>query len=189
VHLRQRVLLVGVCLFVCHITCAAAPSPANVTSSVTTLRWEDLVPELDRTGIIATAPPPVHDYLSGESGPAAQQPLNFAVNTALNGRSVRLPGFMVPLDLDPLGHVSEFLLVPYIGACIHVPPPPPNQVIYVTLKTHLAVASPYSAFWVTGRIEVSTTHSAMAITAYTIRADDVEPYEKPGQPTAGAVAP
>jgi hypothetical protein len=39
---------------------------------------------------------------------------------------------------------------------------------------------------VTGRIEVSTTHSAMAITAYTIRADDVQPYKKADQPSAGA---
>jgi uncharacterized protein len=182
-------LLVGVCLAVFDVVGAAAPdasSAANVIPAVATLRWEDLVPAQDRTGKVVTAPPPIHDYLSGESGPAAQQPLDFAVNDALNGQSVRLPGFIVPLDLDSSGNVSEFLLVPYVGACIHVPPPPPNQIVYVTLKTHLAVASSYSPFWVTGRIEVSTTHSAMAITAYTIRADDVQPYKKADQPSAGA---
>ncbi|MEA3182306.1 MAG: uncharacterized protein QOI59_5829 [Gammaproteobacteria bacterium] len=147
------------------------------------------MPEQDRTNSFAAPPPPVHDYLSGESGPAAQQPLNFAVNATLNGRSVRLPGFIVPLDLDSSGYVSEFLLVPYVGACIHVPPPPPNQIVYVTLKTHVPVVSAYSAFWVTGRIEVSTTHSALAITAYTIHADEIRPYGKPDPTSAGTVQP
>jgi uncharacterized protein len=147
------------------------------------------VPEQNRTNSFATPPAPLHDYLSGESGPAAQQPLNFTVNAALNGRNVRLPGFIVPLDLDSSGTVAEFLLVPYVGACIHVPPPPPNQIVYVTLKTRRPVGSIDVAVWVSGRIEVATTHSALAITAYTLRADEVWPYSRadptstqPGRP-------
>jgi hypothetical protein len=152
-----------------------SPLPAD-SPPATTLKWDELLPVQERTGRAMTAPPPQHDYLSGESGPAAQQPLDFAVNAALDGRHIRLPGFIVPLDFDPSGKVSEFLLVPYVGACIHVPPPPPNQVIYVILRTPFAVKSLYSPFWVTGRMQVSTTRSAMAVTAYTVRADDVQPY-------------
>ena len=73
-----------------------------------------------------------HDYL-GESGPAAvQQSANAPVNTELDGKQVKIPGFIVPLDVAKDGTVSEFFLVPYFGACIHVPPPPPNQIVYVT---------------------------------------------------------
>ncbi len=52
---------------------------------------------------------------------------------ALNKKLVSVPGFMVPLE-DDADQVSEFLLVPFAGACIHVPPPPPNQMIYVKLR-------------------------------------------------------
>ena len=52
------------------------------------------------------------------------------LNEALNGAYVKLPGFIVPLEIASEG-VSDFILVPYLGACIHVPPPPPNQLVFV----------------------------------------------------------
>jgi hypothetical protein len=52
-------------------------------------------------------------------------------NKKLDGKTVKIPGYIVPLDHIGFG-VVEFMLVPFIGACIHVPPPPPNQLIYVT---------------------------------------------------------
>jgi len=51
----------------------------------------------------------------------------------LDGRDVKLPGYVLPLDFDGT-LVKSFLLVPYVGACIHVPPPPPNQIVFVQLK-------------------------------------------------------
>jgi hypothetical protein len=54
------------------------------------------------------------------------------IEPKMNGKNVRITGFVAPLDND-LGHVKEFLLVPFFGQCIHVPPPPSNQVIYVQL--------------------------------------------------------
>ena len=53
---------------------------------------------------------------------------------SLNGQYVKLPGYVVPLESDAGGLLSEFLLVPYYGACIHVPPPPSNQIVYVRLN-------------------------------------------------------
>jgi uncharacterized protein len=178
VHLRQPALLAGACLIACYLVPA---SSTEQPAAAVILRWDELAP--DRANAFAAPPAPVHDYLSGESGPAAQQSLDFTVNRALEGQTVAIPGFIVPLDLDPSGSLAEFLLVPYVGACIHVPPPPPNQVVLVTLRQHIAPVSPYSAFWVTGRMEVSTTHSALAITAYTLRAESIRPYE---QPAAGS---
>jgi uncharacterized protein len=178
----RGLLFVGACLFgtVCGaeepVTNSATDGNAALT---TTLKWDELLPVQERTGRTAEPPPPVHDYLSGESGPAAkQQVADVAVNTALDGRRIRLPGFIVPLEWDPSGRVSEFLLVPYVGACIHVPPPPPNQIVYVVLRTPFPMGSLYLPVWVTGLMQVSTTRSSLAVTAYTVRADDVRAYEQ-----------
>jgi hypothetical protein len=56
------------------------------------------------------------------------------VNKELDGRQVALSGYLLPLDFSGKS-VSDFLLVPYVGACIHVPPPPPNQIVFAHLKT------------------------------------------------------
>jgi len=50
----------------------------------------------------------------------------------IEGKLIRVPGYVVPLLGDFGGDfetLEEFLLVPVYGMCIHVPPPPPNQVI------------------------------------------------------------
>lgn len=64
------------------------------------------------------------NYLTGEKTDALKK---------IDGQQVRVPGFIVPLD-DFAEEVTEFLLVPYFGACVHVPPPPPNQMVYITMK-------------------------------------------------------
>ena len=73
----------------------------------------------------------------------------------LIGKSIKIPGFAVPLEGDDgFEYIDEFLLVPYFGACIHVPPPPPNQVILVILDkpVHFEVIS--FAIWITGILEI-----------------------------------
>lgn len=52
---------------------------------------------------------------------------------ALDGKVVRIAAFIVPLE-DNMQESDEFLLVPYFGACVHTPPPPPNQMVYVKMK-------------------------------------------------------
>ena len=54
----------------------------------------------------------------------------------LAGQNLALPGFVLPLEYDGK-KVTEFLLVPWVGACIHTPPPPPNQMVHVIAKTHI----------------------------------------------------
>jgi len=100
------------------------------------------------------------------------------VNTALNGRTVKLPGFVVPLESDGV-HSSEFLLVPYYGACIHVPPPPANQTVYVTVldKKGAEVRKLFDTVWVTGVINTEQLSTDMADAGYTLQATKVEPYE------------
>jgi hypothetical protein len=154
---------------------AATPRIAAGSAKILELDWEQLIPEASRKAFQG-APPPVHDYL-GEAGPAMPQVMDFSVNKELDGARVKLPGFIVPLDISKDGLVSEFFLVPYFGACIHVPPPPPNQIVYVTLQKGIALDSIYEAYWITGRMKTAQKSTRLGAAAYTITADAVEIYK------------
>lgn len=95
----------------------------------------------------------------------------------LAGKRVSIPGFMVPLE-DDLDQVTEFLLVPYAGACIHVPPPPPNQIVYVkmqkTTKVHVTFTDPIV---VTGTLQISTVESPYGDVSYDLSGETVLPYQ------------
>jgi hypothetical protein len=96
---------------------------------------------------------------------------------ALNGKKVAIPGFMVPLE-DDADQVTEFILVPFAGACIHVPPPPPNQMVYVKLahmKAKMAFSEP---IMVTGTLHVATVQSPYGDISYDMDGDTVKPYEQ-----------
>ncbi|MEO5329009.1 MAG: DUF3299 domain-containing protein [Magnetococcus sp. THC-1_WYH] len=100
-----------------------------------------------------------------------------------NGRLVRIPGYIVPLETD--GKItSEFLLVPYFGACIHVPPPPANQIIYVRAMGEGTATerSWYDTVWVIGRLTVESMENNMGNAAYTIAAQRIEPYQEQDDP-------
>ena len=82
------------------------------------------------------------------------------VNNSLDGKFVRLPGYALPLEMAERG-VTEFLLVPYVGACIHVPPPPPNQVVLAQLQTAYRVANLYEPVWITGQLKTQSTSTEL----------------------------
>lgn len=140
------------------------------------LDWVELLPEDERDLAVDMPDPLEHDYLD-ESGPAAIQSGSSATNVALNGTLARVPGFVVPLTVTPQGLLGEFLLVPYFGACIHMPPPPPNQIIYVKFPKGFDLKSLYEPVWVTGALSTAVQDTRMASTAYTLSADKVELYE------------
>ncbi len=93
----------------------------------------------------------------------------------LDGQQVRLPGFVVPLEFEGY-EVSEFLLVPYIGACIHVPPPPANQIVYVTSDDAYPIEGLFEPVWVTGEISTNGFVNELGDAGYTIEASRIEPY-------------
>ena len=92
-----------------------------------------------------------------------------AVDPALAGKKVRLAGFVAPLTYDD-DVVTEFLLVPTFGACIHVPPPPPNQTVMVTVDRDngLTVDESWGAVWVEGTMVVESGSSDLGATSYRI---------------------
>lgn len=98
----------------------------------------------------------------------------------LQGRTVKIPGFVVPLETD--GQVTaEFLLVPYFGACIHVPPPPANQIVHVRAvgKGTVAARKWYDTVWVIGRMTLEPLENEIGTAGYTLEAERIEPYEEP----------
>ena len=96
---------------------------------------------------------------------------------ALDGQLVRLPGYVVPLDFEGT-ELSEFLLVPYFGACIHVPPPPANQIVYVTTSRPYAIEQLFDAVYVTGTLSAKPFLNELGDAGYQLAATRVQPYGK-----------
>lgn len=98
---------------------------------------------------------------SGELGKLDQQP-------------VRIPGFMVPLE-DDQKSVTEFLLVPTPQACIHMPPPPPNQMVLVRFPEGIPVA--FGAIWVYGKLEIKSKRHEYGESSFQMEGATVEKYQ------------
>lgn len=106
-----------------------------------------------------------------------QQTGTFNTVPGLDGQKIKLAGYIVPSQTTEDGQLQEFFLVPYFGACIHVPPPPPNQIILARLEKPIPMTEIYDAFWITGTLKVEKTESEIAATAYTMAVDEVKLYE------------
>lgn len=107
-----------------------------------------------------------------------------AVRTELDGRDIRIAGYLLPLEFDGI-NVRDFLLVPYVGACIHVPPPPPSQIIHVTNHEAFSVRGLFTPVWVVGKLSVRQSSLNVGLSdgsskfdvGYAMAAKSVEPYE------------
>lgn len=95
----------------------------------------------------------------------------------MNGKQIRLGGYPVPLESDAKGNSTLFFLVPYPGACIHVPPPPPNQLVLVRYPQGLKLEDIYTPLWVNGTLKVEKVSNDLADAAYAMDADKVRVVE------------
>ncbi|MGB1111080.1 MAG: DUF3299 domain-containing protein, partial [Gammaproteobacteria bacterium] len=150
-------------------------------SDARTLEWDDLIPKdydpmvlLEGVDLDAMqdGDPRADELLAELKAAWSDAP---AVE-ALNGQKVRLPGFAVPLEGDEK-NVNELLLVPYFGACIHVPPPPSNQIVHVFPNSPVEQEMLYDAIWIEGTIKVESSHTKSGNAGYTFTANSIEPYE------------
>lgn len=147
-----------------------APSALRA-EDVIDLEWQDLLPK----GEVAI-PPELRNLLPhDESSLAARQPRSSGVRTDWNGRIVRLPGFIVPIDHRGTG-VTAFILVPYVGACVHVPPPPANQLVFVTTEDPYESKGLFEPVKVTGMFGTSALSTQLADIAYALSAERIEAY-------------
>lgn len=160
------------------------PRISRAADSPIELEWGDLVPEsmaMEQTlaGIVqhdtwATTAAPAEDRFSMSNDDAADLIFESVVND-FDGKRVRLPGYAIPISLEG-AETTEFLLAPYIGACIHVPPPPPNQIVFVTLGSAYEFTGLFDPVWVTGVMQTTALRSELADIGYQIEADGVEEY-------------
>jgi hypothetical protein len=134
--------------------------------------WNDLIPsDAPRS---ETARGGDHDERSGAQAPDFDASAYKFVE-ALNGTRIRMPGFMLPVETDGRG-VTAFILTPYVGACIHVPPPPPNQLVFVTSERPWPSEAMFDAVWVSGTIRVNLITTTLAEIGYDVVADEIEAY-------------
>lgn len=158
-----------------YVLCFCLPVWAG---SVRDLAWSEMVPP----GAPRLAQPVVsHDGVEKKGVLGPQTMPNAPVVADLEGVLIKLPGYVVPLETDAKGQVTEFLLVPYFGACIHVPPPPSNQIVHVRYPQGVVQEALYQPFWVEGPLRVMQTRSDLAETGYAMQADRVYPYELSGR--------
>lgn len=159
---------------------ATARRPAKPDGPARTATWEELVPpDWDPFARFRG-----RDLAAIREGSAAEQELMQVMREAwdsaptrndLDGARIRLPGYVVPLDAVDGGRLTQFLLVPYFGACIHSPPPPANQIVHVTLKSP-ATWRTMDAVWVSGTLATVRQDSSMGVSGYAMAADSVQAY-------------
>ncbi len=147
--------------------------------------WLDLMPESDRQALL-DMPDISHDTPEAESGfyvPGGLRSTDknlpavmYSAQTvaALDGTQILLGGYPVPLETNEQGRFIEFFLVPYPGACIHVPPPPPNQIILVRYPQGILLDDIYAPLWVEGTLRVEISSNDLADSAYAIEAQSVQ---------------
>ena len=156
-----------------------------------TIEWNDLIPEED-LNVLMNPPGYIDDLEDTAFDDDISAQLTINVDSAandryqqalvstniieeMNGLSVRIPGFVVPVEFDEES-ITEFFLVPYFGACIHSPPPPPNQIMYVHAPKGLKLDTLYDPFWISGKLSTSMVENYMAAAAYSLKMTSYEAY-------------
>lgn len=153
------------------------------------LRWPDLIPDADLQAML-NPPDELNDIMEGSADDAlpsgglksnasigdsayAKALVSTNVKPEYNNHFIKLPAFIVPLEFTDDNTITTFFAVPFFGACIHVPPPPPNQIIYATYKKGFKVNQLYEPFWLYGKLSTKKLTNDMATAAYSIEIDDI----------------
>ena len=150
----------------------------DADAEATEITWQDLIPDSDRELYAAMAegtasPDLMSQFKAGED---LEQIGTYNAVGDLDGQVIRMPGYILPIDYAQAGQAREFLLLPYHGACIHYPPPPPNQIVHIRSAEPIAFDGLWDPVWVEGRIEIETVSTDLADTAYSMAVRSVEPY-------------
>jgi hypothetical protein len=160
------------------------------TGDYVTIDWIDLIPQKELDALLN---PPSYitdvedgsaddeissqlriDPVKAENDGYQQALISKNIKPEMNQQNIRLPGFIVPLEFSDEQVITEFFLVPYFGACIHMPPPPPNQIIYVKYPKGLLLEALHHPFWISGTLKTSLIENDMATAAYAL---DMKSYE------------
>ena len=137
-----------------------------------------LVAELESGGIDDDWILSQRERVAAERKKAAER-----VDVGIDGSEIRIPGYMLPLTREGQ-KVTEFLLVPWVGACIHTPPPPPNQMIHVSVADGTDDKGRFAAIWLEGKLELEPAEYDLFLVdgtrsikvAYTMSTDRISEY-------------
>ncbi len=156
--------------------------------------WVALMPEDDLSALLnrpeflndiadGSAADSIDDFasrqLEDEQAQRYQQALvSTRVIEAFDGKAIRIPGFIVPLEQNDEQKATAFFVVPYFGACLHMPPPPPNQILYVEYKEGIAVENLYDPYWFEGTVKIDNHESALGTSSYSLVLDSFALYEE-----------
>lgn len=170
----------------------SADKKVKKLKSYKTIEWTELMPSSD---LEALSNPPEYlteiedgspedqitmsifnDIPAAEDDRYQQALVSVNIKPEMNQQAIRLPGFIVPLDFDEQEVVTEFFLVPFFGACIHVPPPPPNQIIHVSYPEGFTLRNLYDPFWFSGVLTTELIENDMATAAYALEVHNIEVY-------------
>lgn len=150
------------------------------------LEWIDLLPESDIKAL-ERLPETMEEMNRGlldkgvdELTDDVQMPdvmRSTKVKAELEGEYIKLPGFLVPLDRKSDGTSTRFFLVPWFGACIHTPPPPPNQIVHITYEEGIVLRDMRIPYWVIGELKIEQHDTEAGLATYAINADEVSQFE------------
>lgn len=164
---------------------SAPDVPVDVPEGHELFEWQDLIPsearettksfekrlaEVERDSPEAVA---LYEEIRLEAEASGE-----IVNSSIDGKQIHMAGFVTPLSYEE-DFITEFLLVPYFGACIHVPAPPPNQTVMVTLESAdgIAIEKTWGPVWITGTLSATSTDTELATTGYSISDAIITPHE------------
>ncbi|MCB1735902.1 MAG: DUF3299 domain-containing protein [Gammaproteobacteria bacterium] len=193
---RNLILALIPLLVACEGGTPPSTAPESRTHSLSTdelvaegyreIDWDDLIPEdYQPEKLFAKYDEQIADL--PDDDPRADQIMaevqklldNAPVRDDLDGERVKLPGFVVPLEGDAQ-RTTDFLLVPYYGACVHVPPPPANQTVFVAAPGNKGKGlNMFDVIWVSGTLRAERFDAQIAQTGYRIDADNITPYTEP----------
>ena len=185
--IKARITLVVITAF-CLITFAS-----SAAAQYREVEWTELMPKED---LAALLDPP--DFLNGiEDG--SQQDSVAALNqrditdqkaeryrdalsstrpiAEFDQQAIRIPGYIVPLAQNEQRRVTSFFVVPYFGACLHMPPPPPNQILFVNYPQGIELQNLQQPFWFEGKLNIEISKHDLGTSAYTLHVDNYQLYE------------
>ncbi|GAA0396538.1 hypothetical protein GCM10009133_02030 [Cocleimonas flava] len=154
------------------------------SNAVETISWDKLIPESYDPSVIIDKYSEELESLTDDDPKAMElygkiqaELDNAPVNMSLDGKTIKMPGFIAPLENNN-GIISEFLLVPYFGACIHVPAPPINQTVMIKAKNGQGIKSEESSLpiWITGKLKAVEERTSIGAAGYRIENAQIEPY-------------
>ncbi len=135
------------------------------------IQWSDLTPEFDTTVLQKFQ----KGEIEQEDVMAYMDEQATTPSKELNGKTVRIPGFLVPLDFKPGMKSTEMLLVPTMGACVHVPSPPANQTVYVKYpKGMVMTEAGFTPYVLEGIIRVQDFESDLADAVYIMEVTSIK---------------